>query len=244
MTEPVKIKRGVRQDCVVSPVMFNLYTEHIFREPNHIPGVKINGYNINNLRYADDTVLIAEDEARLQDLVTAVKYESEKCGLLMNIKKTKVMLLTKDTKEKKVSIHIDHKEVEQVQSFTYLGQLITDDGKSEGEIRSRIGLAKNAFSKRYKLLANKNISLKTRLRLTKCYVWSLLTYACDTWTLSKQMEAKMEAFEMWSYHRIMRISWKEMKTNAEVLKMIGLKNMELVLSIKKKKKRNWPIIDM
>ena len=111
--------------------------------------------HINNLRFADDTVLIAEDEASLQDLVTAVKDESEKCGLLMSIKKTKVMLLTKDTKEKKVSIHIDHKEVEQVQSFTYLGQLITDDGKSEGEIRSRIGLAKNAFSKRYKLLTNK-----------------------------------------------------------------------------------------
>ena len=135
----------------------------------------------------------------------------------MNIKKTKVMLLTKDIKEKKVSIHIDHKEVEQVQSFTYLGQLITDNGKIEREIRSRIiGLAKNAFSKRYKLLTNKNISLKTRL--TKCYVWSLLTYACDTWTLSKQMEAKIEAFETWSYRRIMRISWKEMKSNAEVLK--------------------------
>ena len=168
---------------------------------------------INNLGYADDTVLIAEDEASLQDLVNAIKDESEKCGLLMNIKKTKVMLLTKDTKEKKVSIHIDHKEVEQVQSFTYLGQLITDDGKSQGEIRSRIGLAKNALSKRYKLLANKNISLKTRLRLTKCYVWSLLTYACDTWTLSKQMEAKIEAFEMWSYCRIMRISRKEIKSN-------------------------------
>ena len=170
--------------------MFNLYTEHIFRKTNHIPGVKINGHNINNLRYADDTVLIAEDEASLQDFVTAVKDESEKCGLLMNIKKTKVMLLTKDTKEKKVSIYIDHKEVEQVQSFTYLVQLITDDGKSEGEIRSRIGIAKNAFSKRYKLLTNKNISLKTRLRLSKCYVSSLLKYACDTWTLSKKRKPR------------------------------------------------------
>ena len=125
--------------------------------------------------------------------------------------------------------------LQQVQSFSYLGQLITDDGKSEGEIRCRIGLAKNAFSKRYKLLMNINISLKTRLRQTKCYVWSLLTYACDTWTLSKQMEAKIEAFEMWSYRRIMRISWEEMKSNVEVLKMIGLKNTDLVLSIKKRR---------
>ena len=71
LTEPVKIKRGVRQGCVLSPVMFNLYTEYIFRKTNHIPGVKINGHNINNLRYVDDTVLIAEDEASLQHLVTA-----------------------------------------------------------------------------------------------------------------------------------------------------------------------------
>ena len=194
------------------------------------------------MRYADDTVLIAEDEASLQDLVTAVKDESEKCGLLMNIKKTKVMLLTKNIKEKKVSIHIDHKEVEQVQSFTYLGQLITDDGKSEGKIRRRIGLARNAFSKRCKLLTNKNISLKIRRRLTKCYVWSLLTYACDTWTLSKQMEAKIEAFEMWPYRRNMRISWKEVKSNAEILKMIGLKNTELVMSIKKKKRAYYGLV--
>ena len=123
MTEHVKINRGLRQGCVLSPFMFNLYTEHILRKTNHIPGVNKNRHNINNLRYADDTVLISEDEASLQDLVTAVKDESEKCGLLMIIKKTKVMLLTKDTKEKKVSIHIDYKEVEQVQSFTYLGQL-------------------------------------------------------------------------------------------------------------------------
>ena len=223
--------------------MFKLYTEHILRKTNHIPRERINGHNINNLRYADDTVLIAEDEASLQELATAVKDESEKCGLLMNIKKTKVMLLTKDTKEKKVSIHIDHNEVEQVQSFTYLGQLITDDGKSEGEIRSRIGLAKNTFSKRYKLLTNKNISLKTRLRLTKGCVWSLLTYVCDTWTLSKQMEAKIEAFEMWSYRRNMRVSWKEMKSNEEVLKMIGLKkNTKLVLSIKKKKHAYYGLV--
>ena len=169
----------MRQGCVMSPVMFNLYTEHIFRKTNHIPGMKINGHNINNLRYADDTVLMAGDEASLQDLVTAVRDEIEKCSVFMNIKKTEVMLLTKATKEKKISTHIDHKEVEQVQSFTYLGQLITDDGKSEEEIRSSIGLAKIAFSKRYKLLTNKIISLKTRLRLIKCYVWSLLTCTCD-----------------------------------------------------------------
>ena len=133
--------------CSVPSYVQPLHRAHI-QEDKSYPGVKINGHNINKLRYADDTVLIAEDEASLQDLVTAVKDESEKCGLLMNIKKTKVMILTKDTKEQKVSIHIDHREAEQVQSFTYLDQLIIDDGKSEGEIRSRIGLAKNAFSKR------------------------------------------------------------------------------------------------
>ena len=134
----------------------------------------------------------SENDTKLSliSVLVAKPQRSTKPSLFYEKKIARVFyphLFNIDTKEEKVSIHIDHKEVEQVQSFTYLGKLITDDGKSEGEIRSRIGLVENVFSKRYKLLTNKNISLKTRLRLTNCYVWSLFTYACDTWTLSKQM---------------------------------------------------------
>ena len=101
--------------------MFNLYTEFIFRETEHIPGLNVNGHNINSLRYADDTVLFAEDEEGLQKLLTAVQQVSEKYGLLMNLKKTKVMVLTKCKDVPKVTIKLDEKRIEQVNSFTYLG---------------------------------------------------------------------------------------------------------------------------
>ena len=101
ISPPLNIKRGVRQGCVPSTALFNLYTELIFRETNDIPGLKINGVNLNNLRYVDDTVLLAEDEKSLQDLVTAVKEESEKYGLMMNIKKTKVMILKRKKEAQK-----------------------------------------------------------------------------------------------------------------------------------------------
>ncbi|GFR73937.1 retrovirus-related Pol polyprotein from type-1 retrotransposable element R2, partial [Elysia marginata] len=91
MSEAVKIKRGVRQGCVMSPAIFNLYTEYIFRTIDNIPGLTVGGIYINNLRYADDTVMLAENEDDLQKLINTVKEESEKCGLFINIRKTKTM---------------------------------------------------------------------------------------------------------------------------------------------------------
>ena len=89
LSHPVLIKKGVRQGCVLSPALFNLYTERIFGETEELPGVKVNGHNINNLRYADDTVLLAESEEDLQRIIDVVNRESKKYGLHMNVKKTK-----------------------------------------------------------------------------------------------------------------------------------------------------------
>ena len=145
VSDPVKIKRGVRQGCVLSPSIFYFYTEFIFRETEHIPGLNVNGHNINSLRYADDTVLFAEDEEGLQKLLTAVQQVSKTYGLLMSLKKTKVMVLTKCKDVPKVTIKLDEKRIEQVNSFTYIGQLITEDGRSEEEIKRRIGMVKMMF---------------------------------------------------------------------------------------------------
>ena len=90
------IQRGVRQGCILSPKLFNLYTEKIFRESNEIKGCVIGGHNVNNPRYADDTTLLAESEEELQKVVDQVKKNSEKMGLKMNVKKTKTMLVSRD----------------------------------------------------------------------------------------------------------------------------------------------------
>ncbi|GFR79706.1 retrovirus-related Pol polyprotein LINE-1 [Elysia marginata] len=93
LSDEVDIKKGVRQGCVslLPPSLFNLYTEYIFREIDDVPGLKVNGENINNLRYADDTVLLAESENDLQNLVTIIEEKSEQYGLMMNTKETKVI---------------------------------------------------------------------------------------------------------------------------------------------------------
>ena len=114
MSESLKIKRGVRQGCVLSPSLFNLYTEHIFRQIDELPGVKIGERNINNLRYADDTVLLAETEEDLQKIVDQVKRESESFGLLMNAKKTKTMVFSKSSNPPNTRIHIEGKLIEKV----------------------------------------------------------------------------------------------------------------------------------
>ncbi|GFR88354.1 endonuclease-reverse transcriptase [Elysia marginata] len=131
-----------------------------------------------------------------------------------------------------IDIKIDGERVEQVANFTYLGHWITEDGRSYQEVKRRIGMAKNTFSRMSKLLTNRRISFATRSRLTKCYVWSIFLYACETWTLNASLERNIEALEMWLYRRMVRISWKEKKKNKEVLEEIGLKHTELLKTIK------------
>ena len=104
MSTWTSIKRGVRQGCVLSPDLFNLYSEVILREVKDIPGVKIGGVNINNLRYADDTALLAENEAGLQNILNKVVTESEKKGLQINIKKTECMVISKKSTPPKCSL--------------------------------------------------------------------------------------------------------------------------------------------
>ena len=209
---------------MLSPSLFNLYTEGIFRGIDSLSGVKVGGTMINNLRYADDTALLGENKEDLNTLVLSVKTESEKLGLKMNIKKTKTMVISRKDITPKAKILIDGSEVEQVEKFLYLGQLITEDGRSDAEIKRRIGMAKSAFLNIKHLLTNCNISWRTRFRLLKCYVWSILTYGCETWTTKKSTENRINAFEMWCYRRMEKVSWKEKKSNESILREKGIKS--------------------
>jgi hypothetical protein len=216
------IKRGVRQGCVLSPKLFNLYTEKIFNESDELPGCVVGGENLNNLRYADDTALLAESESALQDIVDVVRQNSEEKGLSMNVKKTKTMVVCRD-ETPDVRIVINGQVLEQVKKFKYLGQWITDDGRCECEIKNRIEIARSTFIKMRDVLISRKLHLEIRKRLVRCYVLSTFLYASESWTLDRQIEDKINAFEMWIFRRMFRISHLDRKTNLEVLEMAKAK---------------------
>ena len=229
----IEIKKGVRQGCVLSPYLFNLYTEFIFRKTEQLPGISIGGRNINNLRYADDTVLLAEDINKLQDIVDQVKENSLEKGLRMNTSKTKVMIMSRKP-GKAINVKIDDVQLEQVSSYKYLGQKVVNLGSCKEEVKTRIAIARKRFIDLKSILTCDHMQIATRTRILKCYVHSVLLYGSETWTLNKELERKINAFEMWTIRRMGKISWKEKKTNKEVCDQMNMRQ-ELLNTVKSRK---------
>ena len=142
-----KIKRGVRQGCVLSPGLFSLYSEIIMRNIEGQPGIRVGGHNINNLRYADDTVLISENEKDLQQLLDIVESKSKEKGLELNSKKKEVMVISRKEEPPLINITINGIKLKQRDHFKYLGALISSDGRNNTEISARIAQAKMTFEK-------------------------------------------------------------------------------------------------
>ena len=162
-------------------------------------GVNVGGHNINNLRYADDTSLLALEEQKLQNLLTTVNEKGKPYGMEINVKKTKSMVASKKQETPKVNIPLDGTAIEQVQKKVYPGSTTTEDGKSKVEIKRRVEIARNAFNNIKSVLSSRNISINTRMRLTQCYVWSTLLYGAETWTITKTLSKRIDALEMWKY---------------------------------------------
>ena len=135
-------------------------------------GIKIARRNINNLRYADDTTLMAESEEELKSLLTKVKEESEKAGFKLNIKKTKTM----------ASWQIDGEKVETMTDFIFLGSEITADGDCSHEIKRRLILGRKAMTNLDSILKSKDITLLTKVHLVKAMVFPGVMYRCENWT--------------------------------------------------------------
>ena len=214
--EWVPIQKGVRQGCVLSPDLFSLYSEKIMSTVQDLEGVQIGDMNINNLRYADDTALIADFNEKLQKILDRVVLESEEMGLTINCKNTYSLTVSK-RKCPVCKLNVKDKEIKQVDSFTYLGSIITSDGRSETDIKCRIGMAKSAFTGMRNVLCSKKLNIETRKRVLKWYVWSVLTYGSECWTISKNMAKRIEAAEMWFLRRMLRIQWVEKLSNEKVL---------------------------
>ena len=189
--------------------------------------------NINDLRYADDTVLIADSEEKLQNTLTTLTVESENKGLQLNAKKTECMVISKQTDIPVSNILCKGKRIKQVDTFKYLGFTITPDARCDTKIKKRIALSKDTFTKMKFIFTNRNIKVHTKINTLKAYIWPILLCGCKCWTLTKDLERRLEAAEMWYIRRIMRISWTEKKSNKEVMEVAGYKR-SLLKTIRKR----------
>ena len=117
--------------------------------------------------------------------------------------------------------------------MVYLGHMVTDDGKSDKEMKRRIEIARNAYRNLSTILSSRDTSIDTRKRIVKCYIWATFLYGSETWTLTKSVAKKINAFEMWIYRRMLRIPWTARKANNEILTMIG--SRQLLLTIVKQR---------
>ena len=165
-------------------------------------GIKIAGRNVSNLRYADDTTLMAESEEELKGLLMKVKEESEKVGLKLNIRKTKIMASGPIT-----SWEIDGETVETVSDFIFGGSKITVDGDCSHEIKRRLFLGSKVMTNLDSILKSRDITLPTKVYLVKAMVFPVVMYECESWTRKKAECRRIDAFELWCWKRLLRVPW-------------------------------------
>ena len=154
-------------------------------------GIKTAGRSINNLRYADDTTLMAESEEELKSLLMKVKEESEKVGLKLNIQKTNIMASGPIT-----SWQIDRETVETVTDFIFGGSKITADGDCSHESKRHLLLGRKVTTNLDSILKSRDITLPTKVHLVKAMVFPVVMYGCESWTIIKAESQRIDAFEL------------------------------------------------
>ena len=179
-------------------------------------GIKIAGRNISNLRYAEDTTLMAESEEELKSLLMKVKEESEKVGLKLNIQKTKIMASSPIT-----SRQIDGETVETVSDFTFGGSKITADGDCSHEIKKSLLLGRKVMTNLDSIFKSKDITLPTRVCLVKAMVYPMVMYGCESWTVKKAECRRIDAFELWCWRRLLGVSWTARRSIQSILMEIS-----------------------
>ena len=173
-------------------------------------GIKIVRRNINNLRYADDTTLMAESEEELKSLLMKVKEESEKAGLKLNIQKTKIM-----TSGSITSWEIDGETVETMANFIWGDSKITADGDCSHEIKRHLLLGRKVMTNLDSTLISRDITLPTKVHLVKAMVFPVVMYGCESWPIKKAEHRKTDAFQLWCWRRLLRLPWKARRSGGQ-----------------------------
>ena len=177
-------------------------------------GIKIAGRNINNIRYSDDTTLMAESEEELKSFLMKVKEESEKVGLKLNIRKTKIM-----ASGPIASWEIDGETVGTGSYFFFfLGSKITANGDCSHEIKRFLHLGRKVMTNLDSILKGRDITLRTKVCLVKAMVFPVVIYRCESWTVKKAEHRRIDAFELWCWRRLLRVPSTARRSNQSLLR--------------------------
>ena len=191
-TDWFQVGKGVHQDCILSPSLFNFYAGYIMRNARLDEarnGIKILRRNINNLRYANESTLMAESEEELKSLLMRMKEESEKAGLKFNIQKTKIMASGPIT-----SWQLDGETIETVTDFIFLGSKITADSDCCHEFKRRLLLGRKAMTNLDRIIKSRDVPLLTKVHLVKALVFPVVVCGCESWTIKKTESRRVECF--------------------------------------------------
>ena len=232
---------GVRQGCLLSPVLFNLFLENIMRETLHDfnSTISIGGRTINNLRFADDIDLMGGSNRELQDLTKRLEEKAGAYGMEVSTEKSKV--LVNSTTNTHAEIYMNGQQLEEVDAFKYLGATLTKDGRSTTEVKTRLAIATSAMAKLNKIWRSREISFPTKMKLYRSLVLSILLYGCESWTMTAETTKRVQTFETKCFRRLLGISWRDRKSNdfvrSQITSLAG--PQEPLLASVKMRKLSW-----
>ena len=245
-SEWFSVGKGVRQGCILSLYLFNVYTENIMRRVRHDPqryrdpenkdfdffsSLNVGGRKYPELRYADDTVLLLTTHGGLKEIIRSVKTYSEEQNFYLNANKTKIMKT--DKTQTKIDIKIENDTIQEIEEFKYLGSIISNNGDINKEIQRRMAIALQKTRQMRKLWHGPDKN--TKIRFLKALIFPIATYGCESWTINKTSERKINAFELKCYRTILKVNCTEKRTNNSILQELNIKEGWLLSTIIKRK---------
>ena len=234
LTEDFEIKTGVKQGCILSPFFFCLGIDWVMKETalGDKSGTKWSfTETLDDLDFADDISLLSHRYSNIQRKSDELARNAEKIRLQINTNKTKMLRHNSQTAD---PITIGGRDIEEVTEFTYLGAKVSTDGNSESEIKARIRKARVAFAALKNIWKTNKISNRTKIRLFKSNVLSVLLYAAESWKVTKGICQMLEFFQNKCLSKILRIYWPNKISNTELHERTGMQPISLEV-----KRRRW-----
>lgn len=234
-SEEFHIQRGVRQGCVLSPLLFLLVLDSVMVQTNSEAREGIQWHlnkRLHDLDYADDICLMSHSIGGIQEKINRLNYNSEKVGLKINLRKTKIMRVATTNIS---PISIDGNAIEDVTQFIYLGSVISKDGGADADVTSRINKARHAYAALGRVWRSSQISKKQKLRIFNTSVKSVLLYGCETWKVTHTLSSRLQVFLNKCLRRILKIFWPARISNEDLLQACD--TVPISVEIKRRKWR-------